>query len=37
MNGVDDEMNIVEIWPSKMPHSRLGLVVTMVGHGNRFH
>jgi hypothetical protein len=33
MNGVNSEARIVEIWPSERPHSRLGLVVTMVGHG----
>jgi len=27
------EGKIMEIWPSKKPQSRLGLVVTMVGHG----
>jgi hypothetical protein len=33
MNGVDDEVRIVEVWPLERPHSRLGLVVTLVGHG----
>jgi hypothetical protein len=33
MNGVDNEARIVEVWPLERSHSRLGLVVTMVGHG----
>jgi hypothetical protein len=33
MNGANCETKIVEIWLSEKPHSRLGLVVTMVGHG----
>jgi hypothetical protein len=33
MNGANYESKIVEIWPSKRPCSRLGLAVTMVGHG----
>jgi hypothetical protein len=33
MNGANNEMKIIEIWLSKRPHLRLGLIVTMVGHG----
>jgi hypothetical protein len=33
MNGVNGETRIMEIWPLERPHSRLGLIVTMVGHG----
>jgi hypothetical protein len=33
MNGADGEAWIIKIWPSERPHSRLGLIVTMVGHG----
>jgi hypothetical protein len=33
MNGVNGEMKIVEIWPSKRPHLILGLAITMVSHG----
>jgi len=32
-NGADDETRITKIWLSKRSHSRLGLIVTMVGHG----
>jgi len=33
MNAVDGEARTMEIWHSKMPHSKLGLIVTMVSHG----
>jgi len=33
MNGANGEVRIAEVWPSKRPHLKLGLVVTMVGHG----
>jgi hypothetical protein len=33
MNGADNEMRIAKTWHSKRPHSRLGLAITMVGHG----
>jgi hypothetical protein len=33
MNGVDGEVRITQVWLLKRPQSRLGLVVTMVGHG----
>jgi hypothetical protein len=33
MNGANGEMRIAKIWPLEKLHSRLGLVVTTVGHG----
>jgi hypothetical protein len=32
-NDADDEAKIAKVWPSERPHSKLGLVITMVGHG----
>jgi hypothetical protein len=32
-NGENDEARIVKVWPSKRPHLRLGLIITMVGLG----
>jgi hypothetical protein len=29
MNGANDEIRIVEVWPE----SRVGLAITIVGHG----
>jgi hypothetical protein len=33
MNGVDVEAKIVEVWSLERPHLKLGLAITMVGHG----
>jgi hypothetical protein len=33
MNDVNGETRIAQVWPSERPHLRLGLIVTMVGHG----
>jgi hypothetical protein len=32
MNGVNGEVRIAEVWLLERPHSRVGLVITMVGH-----